>query len=171
MFRYNFGCFCVLTFDINEFCQNNPQNNNITLDNLFNAMHTKNVQYTLDDHIYCQRCLSYQMHTQIKQLYSMPNELIIAFERGVNCQNKAIINFPLMLDVSNYAEYQYSPRKFALVGSVNRCDINGKEHYISFTKGFNSQNWICSDDEQINQVNPNMVCQYGIPILLFYTSI
>ena len=103
MFRYNFGCFCVLTFDINEFCKNAQKNNNITLENLFNAMHTKNVQYTLEDHIYCQRCLSYQMHNQIKQLYSMPNELIIAFERGVNCQNKAIINFPLMLEVSNYA--------------------------------------------------------------------
>ena len=171
MFRYNFACFCVLTFDINEFCKNAQKNNNITLENLFNAMHTKNVQYTLEDHIYCQKCLSYQMHNQIKQLYSMPNELIIAFERGVNCQNKAIINFPLMLDVSNYVEYQYSPRKFILVGSVNRCDINGKEHYISFTKDLNSQNWSCSDDEQINQVNPNMVCQYGIPILVFYTSI
>ena len=76
-----------------------------------------------------------------------------------------------MLDVSNYVEYQDSPKKFALVGSVNRCDINGKEHYISFTKDLNSQNWSCSDDEQINQVNPNMVCQYGIPILIFYTSI
>ena len=171
MFKYNFGCFCVLTFDINEFCRNPQQNNNITLENLFYAMHTKNVQYTIDDHIYCQRCLSYQMHTQIKQLYSMPNELIIAFERGVNCQNKTIINFPLMLDVSNYVEYQYSPRKFALVGTVNRCDVNGKEHYISFTKDLKSQNWICSDDEAITNVNPNITSTYGIPILLFYSSL
>ena len=170
MNTYNFGCFCLLTFDLNEICGNLQQNNNIFLDNLFMAMHNKNKQFTLDDHIYCDRCLSYQMHSQIKQLYSMPNELIISFERGTNCSNKTLINFPLMLDISKYVESPYSPKKFSLVGCVNRADINGKEHYISFTKDLNSQSWICSDDDKINNVDPNLAVTYGIPILLFYSS-
>ena len=170
MNTYNFGCFCLLTFDLNEICGKLQQNNNIYLDNLFMAMHTKNKQFTLDDHIYCDRCLSYQMHSQIKQLYSMPNELIISFERGTNCLNKTLINFPLMLDVSKYVESPHSPKKFSLVGCVNRADINGKEHYISFTKDVNSQKWICSDDDKINQADPSMALTYGIPILLFYSS-
>ena len=172
MASYNFGCFCFLTFDLNEINNNNnPMNNNIMLYNLFDMMNKKNKQFTLDDHIYCDRCLSYQIHTQIKQLYSMPLELIISFERGTNCMNKTMINFPFTLDVSQFVESNYSPHKFNLVGCVNRVDINGKEHYISFTKDLNSQNWVCSDDAQINQTDQNMALTYGIPILLFYSSV
>ena len=172
MASYNFGCFCFLTFDLNEISNNNnPMNNKIMLYNLFDIMNKKNKQFTLDDHIYCDRCLSYQIHTQIKQLYSMPLELIISFERGTNCMNKTMINFPFTLDVSQFVESNYSPHKFNLVGCVNRVDINGKEHYISFTKDLNSQNWVCSDDAQINQTDQNMALTYGIPILLFYSSV
>ena len=101
----------------------------------------------------------------------MPLELIISFERGTNCMNKTMINFPFTLDVSQFVESNYSPHKFNLVGCVNRVDINGKEHYISFTKDLNSQNWVCSDDAQINQTDQNMALTYGIPILLFYSSV
>ena len=172
MASYNFGCFCFLTFDLNEFCNNNnPMNNNLMLDYLFDLMNKKNKLFTLDDHIYCDRCLSYQIHTQIKQLYSMPLELIIAFDRGTNCMNKTMINFPFVLDVTRYVESTISPQKFNLVGCVNRVDINGKEHYISFTKDLKSQKWVCSDDEQINQTDPKMALTYGIPIILFYSSV
>ena len=83
--------------------------------------------------------------------------------------NKTMINFPLNLDLTNFVESNYSPNKFNLVGCVNRIDINGKEHYISFTKDLHGQNWVCSDDEQISQTDPNMALTYGIPILLFYS--
>ena len=169
MASYNFGCFCLLTFDLNDI--NNMQvNNSISLDNLFMKMNTTNKQFSLEDHIYCDRCLSYQMHSQIKQLYSMPYELIISFERGVNSMNQININFPFVLDVSSFVESSFSPKKFNLVGCVNRVDVNGKEHYISFTKDINSQNWIFSNDEQVNQVDRGMALTYGVPILLFYSS-
>ena len=44
MFSYNFGCFCLLTFDLNEICKNNS--NNYSLDFLFDAM-KKSVLLTL----------------------------------------------------------------------------------------------------------------------------
>ena len=72
MDSYNFGCFCFLTFDLNEI-----SDKTIQLESLFDLMNKKNKQFTLDDNIYCDRCLSYQINTQIKQLYSMPYELII----------------------------------------------------------------------------------------------
>ena len=170
MSSYNFGCFCFLTFDLNEFGNNNQINNNLMLDSLFDLMSKKNRQFTLDDHIYCDRCLSFQIHREIKQLYSMPYELIIVFDRGTNCMNKTMINFPFVLDVGRFVESTISPSKFNLVGCVNRVDINGREHYISFTKDLNSQKWVCSDDEQINQNDPKMALTYGIPIILFYSS-
>ena len=166
MFSYNFGCFCLLTFDLNEICKTNS--NNYSLEFLFDAMKKKVKNFTLDDHIYCDRCLSYQMHTQIKQIYTMPYELIIYLERGINCMNKTMIKFPFSLDVSNYAEFPSSPKNFELVGTVNRMDIHGKEHYISITKDLNSQNWIYSDDQEIQQIDPNIALTYGIPVLLFY---
>ena len=170
MSTYNFGCFCLLTFDLNELCKNSP-NQNISLESLFSSMQTKSKQYTIDDKIYCDRCLSYQMITQTKTLYTMPIELIIVFERGVNCANKTIVNFPQLLDVSNYVENTFSSKQFNLVGCVNRSDINGKEHYISFTKDLSSNNWICSDDAKINQTSYQLALTYGIPLLLFYTTV
>ncbi len=58
MSTYNFGFFSLLTFVLNELCKNSP-NQNISLESLFSAMHTKNKQYTIDDKIYCDRCLLY----------------------------------------------------------------------------------------------------------------
>ena len=66
--------------------------------------------------------------------------------------NKALINFPMILDVSNYVESEFSPKKFNFMGSVNRNDINGKEHYISFQKDLNSNNWFCSDSNIYSKV-------------------
>ena len=169
MASYNFGCFCFLTFNLNEIFNNTM--NNIQLNDLFDYMNKKNKQFTLNDNIYCDRCLSYQMHTQIKQLYSMPYELIIIFDRGTNCANKKIVNFPFVLDVSQFVESKYCPLKFNLVGCVNRYDINGKEHYISFTKDLNSQNWFYSNDEKIDQVDGSMALNSGIPLILFYENI
>ena len=77
MISYNFGCFCLLSFDLNEIC---GQNSNTSLDNLFSAMNQKVKKYSISDHVYCDTCLSYQNHSKIKRLYTMPNELIISLE-------------------------------------------------------------------------------------------
>ena len=167
MFNYNYGCFCILTFDLNELCGFN-NNAGVGLINLFQAMHERKKEYNINDKIYCDRCLSYQNHIKNKQLYSMPYNLIISLERGVNCMNKTLVNFSFDLDIANYVEYQSSPKRYQLVGCVNRADINGKEHYVSFTRLHNSDNWIFSDDDKISQIDKTMAISYGVPILLFY---
>ena len=164
---YNFGCFCLLNFDLNELCQNN---NNVSLEELFDKMNSKSKIYTVEDKIYCDTCLSYQITSQKKQIYSMPIELIISFERGINCMNKTTIKFPFELNVSKFVENIYSTKIFELVGCINRSDINGKEHYISFTKDLNSNDWYWSDDDKILKSNPQSIFSYGIPLLLFYTT-
>ena len=85
--------------------------------------------------------------------------------------NKTKVNFPFDLNVSNYVEYTGAPKVYKLVGCVNRADNNDKEHYISFTKIINSDNWICSDDDKINQTNKDLALSYGIPVLLFYNYV
>jgi len=170
VYNYNYTCFCLMTFDLNEICGLN-NNNGVDLINLFQAMHDKKKEYTLNDKIYCDKCLSYQNHIKSKQIYSMPYKLIISLERGVNCMNKTKVNFPFDLNIGNYAEYVCSPRTYQLVGCVNRADVNSKEHYVSFTRIINTDNWICSDDDKINQVNKNMALSYGIPVLLFYNYV
>ena len=171
MLNYNFGCFCLLTFDLNEIC--GTSYNNINLTNLFQVLHDRKKQYSLQNKVYCDRCLCYQPHIKTKQLYSMPYELIISLERGVNCSNKTKINFPFNLDLSNVVELDGSPKTFQLVGTVNYIDINGEEHYISFCKNKNNNdnNWICADDDKINIVDKSMALEYGIPILLFYSFV
>ena len=166
IFNYDYTLFCLLTFDLNAICGLN--NNGVSLINLFQSMHDRKKEYGLKDQIYCNRCLSYQNHTNTKKIYSMPYELIISLERGTNCMNKTFVNFPFDLDISNFVEYPQSPKRYQLVGCVSRADVNGKEHYISFTKSNNSENWIFSDDDKINQIDRSKALSYGIPILLFY---
>ena len=165
---YNFGCFCLLTFDLNEIYGLNNQS--VDLINIFQAMHTRTKQYNLEDLIYCDRCLSNQIHIKNKQIYSMPYELIISLERGIKYANKTLINFPFDLDLSNFVELSEAPKKFKLVGCVNLIEINEEPHYISFTKMQGNDTWICSDDDKINQTDKTMAISYGIPILLFYTE-
>ena len=169
MLNYNFGCFCLLTFDLNEICGMNYPN--VDLINLFQAMHDRKKQYNLQDQIYCDRCLSYQVHTKNKQIYSMPYELIISLERGINYTNKTMINFPFDLDLSKFVELDGAPKKFQLVGCVNYLEIKGEDHYISFTKNKNNDIWLCSDDDKINQADKSMALTYGIPVLLFYSFV
>ena len=171
MLNYNFGCFCLLTFDLNEICGFNNPNQRVDLINIFQAMHTRKKQYNFEDKIYCDRCLSYQIHVKNKQIYSMPYELIISLERGINYANRTLINFPFDLDLSNFVELTEAPKKFKLVGTVNVIEINGESHYISFTKDKNNEIWICSDDDKINQTDRTMAISYGIPILLFYSFV
>ena len=169
MFNYNYGCFCLMTFDLNAICGMNK--NGLDLNTLFKAMHDRKVEYGLNDKIYCDKCLCYQYHTKTKQIYSMPYKLIISLERGVNCVNKTKINIPFDLNIADYVEYYPSPKTYKLVGCVNRADKDGKEHYVSFTKMMNNDNWIFAEDDKINQVNRDMVLSYGIPILLFYNYV
>ena len=169
MLNYNFGCFCLLTFNLNEICGTNYKS--VDLINLFQALHDRKKQYSLQDQIYCDRCLCYQPHIKTKQLYSMPYELIITIERGVNYFNRTLINFPFDLDLSNVVELDGSPKRFKLVGTVNYIDINGEDHYISFCKNKINDKWICADNDKINDVNGNMAMTYGIPILLFYSFV
>ena len=164
--NYDYASFCLLTFDLNELCGLN--NNGVGLINLFQAMHDKQKEYGIKDKIYCDKCLSYQNHTKTKQIYSMPYELIISLERGTNCMNKTMVQFHFDLDISNFVEHPESPKRYQLVGCVNRADVNGKEHYVSFSKVPNSENWIFANDDKITQVDRNNVLSYGIPILLFY---
>jgi ubiquitin C-terminal hydrolase len=170
MFNYNYTCFCLMTFDLNELCGLN-NNKGVNLINLFQAMHDKKKEYTLKDKIYCDKCLSYQNHIKTKKIYSMPYKLIISLERGVNCMNKTKVNFPFDLNVSNFVEYTAAPKTYQLIGCVNRADNNDKEHYISFTKKINSDIWIYSDDDKINQTNRDSALSYGIPVLLFYNYV
>ena len=101
----------------------------------------------------------------------MPYKLIISLERGVNCINKTKVIFPFDLNVANYVEYAGAPKAYQLIGCVNRADANNKEHYVSFTKMINSDNWICADDDKISQVDKNSALSYGIPVLLFYNYV
>ena len=173
MINYNFGCYCLLTFDLNELCPMNNMNNmnQVNLYNCFQFMHDRKKQYNLQDQVYCDRCLSNQVHIKTKQIYSMPYELIISLERGVNCANKTQVNFPFDLNLTNLVELSGSPSYYRLVGTVNSIEIGGEQHYISFTKLRDGEMWMCSDDDKINNTNREMALTYGIPILLFYSFV
>ena len=169
MISFNFGCFCILYMDLKDY----KSYQNIDLYNLFMDMKSKEKFYNIEDHIYCNRCLSYQNHTQNKRIFCLSNNLIISFDRGLNYTNKMGVSFPLTLDLSKFVESEVSTKIFQLVGIVKRVEEGDKFYYISYTKDPQSSTWYRGKDNINMEISQNEILNNApneFPILLFYFS-
>ena len=172
---YSFNSFCIAFINLDEI---NSNNNKISLKECIknNLNCTKFIKGDKNG-IYCDNCLSYQDHEEIKSLYKMPNLLIFSFGRGIKYKNKTMIDFPLILDLDNqenikYVEHPLSPIHFQLVGVINFIEDNNNIRYISFSKEHFSDMWYFCDLNDVNVTpDPMSASEIGFPVLLFYQSI
>jgi len=144
------------------------------LNNGFKDQHSKGILLDKNEyHIFCDRCLTEQNHSEFNMYYSINNHLTIYFYRGVNYQINLNINFPEQLDINNYVEDKQMKANFYLVGSLNRVIQNGKENYVYFTRDSNNvQMWNTSFGSIIfNNAPIDIIQSSGQIIMLFYNRI
>ena len=163
--QYSFSNFCFLYYDISDTNKNE-------FDLIKDGFNNNKLLY-VDKNIYCEKCLTYQKHSENDKYYRMSKNLIIYFDRGNNYKNNSIINFDENLNLSYFIEDKNnSPKEYYLIGSINRIINNNKEEFIYYTRDQNQNNiWHISNINvslnfsfaPINKIKSN-----GQTILLFY---
>ncbi len=120
-----------------------------------------------DQELFCGRCLEKKHHKTQKTYYNMPNCLVISLSRGPQCQiNTPVDESQVFIDLSNIVEYQYSPKKYNLVGVIRRNnDQNERYNSIINING----RWIGCEDGNEYQFNDNMNNNSKV-MMLFYQA-
>ena len=89
--------------------------------------------------------------------------------RGEGFRNQTIIDYPLVLDLTQKVEKKDSYCKFNLVGVVKRVvDNKGAEYYIAIYLHPYQNCWVLSDRYNLTQINNPYHIQ-GMEMLLFYS--
>ena len=168
---YVFTYFFALSFDLNFPSLLKSKKTKIKLNELFNAQNKFYLDLNDIASTKCNKCNKEKEHIEKKMFYYLPYQLIIYFDRGNNNENKIKINYPQDLDLTSAILGKHSsPTKFHLTGVIKRCDINGKEHYISLIWNYSTDNkWSLFDNDKVEILNNEQDHQTGIEVMLFYT--
>ena len=165
LFTYSFS----LEFELELLLKKNNNIQNINLNELFSFQNNMILNIKKLKEVKCNKCNSYKNYFENKVFYELPKELVLSFDRGYNCENKIKINYPEKLDLSNIPKIK-TVIKYNLIGIIKRCDINGKEHYISLIRNILDKNWYLYDNDQCKKINNFQDHNEGIEIMLFYEN-
>jgi len=169
--KYSFSNFCFAAFDLSE---NKNQSFDLIKDGFhYQHHHSKSLEPDKPDKVYCERCLTYQLHAEYNRYYSMNYQLVISLIRGNNFQNNTKVNFNENLDLSEYVDEKYAIScKYYLVGAINRFVSNGKEEFIYWARDPDNFNLWHSNkgDMNIPQAPINDIQSNGQVIILFYNN-
>ena len=167
--NYSFSNFSYVIFDISE--KRNNEDFNLVNGFKKQSFSEKLIKPGEPDQIYCQTCLRYQVHYEFNQYFTLSNQLIICFYYGVDNKknlNKINIDFPKDLDLSDCVEDKNSPKKYYLVGSINRNIENGKEKFVYFARDPEKKNWMY--ESKNNSTAIDGIKNEGQIVMLFYNK-
>ena len=168
---YLFTYFFSLCFDLNLPLIVKKGNNAIDLIELFKIQNSISLDLKGLKKVKCNKCNKEIEHKESKIFYQFPYQLVLAFDRGNDYENKIKINYPEKLDLSKIPkDEKYSKKQFDLVGIIKRCDIGVREHYISLILDYNDKSWYSFDNEQKAKINGPFDHKEGDVIMLFYLS-
>ena len=119
----------------------------------------------------CYKCNKELEHKESKIFYFFPYQLVLAFDRGNDYENKIKINYPEKLDLSKIPkDEKYSSKLFDLVGIIKRCDMGTREHYISLIFNHDDKSWYLFDNEKVEKISGPSGHNNGDVIMLFYLA-
>ena len=163
--KYSFNNFCFATFDLSK-----NKNKNFDLKN--DGFEFKKLESDKLDREYCERCMTYQLHSENNSYYKIGKQLVISLLRGYNFQNNTKVTITEELELSDKDKNNISC-KYILVGAINRFVSKGKEEFIYWARDPNQKNsWHTNKGIYKNRDTPiNDIQSKGQVILLFYNSI
>ena len=119
----------------------------------------------------CYKCNEEIEYKETKIFYIFPYQLVLAFDRGNDYENKIKINYPLKLDLSKIPkDDKYSAKLFDLVGIIKKCDIGVKEHYISIILNSDDKSWYLYNNEKFEKIEDPLEHKDGDVLMLFYIA-
>ena len=124
------------------------ENDNLNLYDLFNFYQVDEL-YENSNSWFCENCNSYVKAIKNTSLYSLPEVLIIHFQRKVNSiYNKIKITFPIEdLKMNGYCYDNNSKTKiYDLIGIINFTGTNNTGHYNAFCINDIQKKWFLFQD-------------------------
>ena len=163
LITFSFSSYLFFTFDLEKFKNQNMLAGPLNIEKCF---FMQNSNYIINQK-YCNKCLTQTNHSQYKNIYSLPDYLIISIQRGIDYSIKYPIEYKDILELSN--AFDLRGKKYKFVGSINK-NYNNDKYYSIFS--FNNNYFKC-EGLKIQSINPNEIFNdsKGELIILFYESI
>ena len=162
---YSFNLFPFIEFDL-DIC---GQDSN--LPNWFYTQNNNCLDLTAEHNVVCQKCRCVREHHEFKQFFTLPQNFIISLNRGEGFKNKAYVQFPIVLDLTQKIEKGDSPCIFNLVGVIKRMvDNKGGEYYIALYYDSFQNSWILSEKNTLTKLNNPLMHNQGLVLILFYSA-
>ena len=120
----------------------------------------------------CPHCCSYCQQVSTNRIYISPNIFIFILNRGKNNIHSVKMNYPPVLDISNYIETNIGPHKYELIGVITHLGLSGPGgHFIAFAKNPIDGKWYNYNDEKVSEAYKFNIHNEGIAYILFYRAI
>jgi len=157
--------------------------NQVLFKNWFNSYYDKkeNIPINLIDciHYYsnklnefeitCPYCNHFCKQTSINRIYSSPNIFIFILNRGKNNIFSVKMNYPPIIDLSEYIELNTCPNTYELIGVVTHLGVSGPGgHFIAFCKSPIDEKWYKYNDEKVTEAEKFNIYNEGVAYILFY---
>ena len=188
--KYNFQVFSFIEFPlekVNQYCfntgkrlnyniNNNNKNPNIDLIECFEYYQNTDLM-TGDNQMYCNICNKNCDSLYQNLLYSTPNKLIINLliinlNRGRGAVYECNVNFPEILDISNFV---YSKdgntvyELYAVICHIGPSSMSG--HFVAYCKNRMDYKWYLYNDAFVTLCENGNEYKKGMPYILFYQNI
>ena len=150
----------------------NLAKNNVNIFDCFD-FNQKIETLTNDNSIYCNNCCQLSQANYSTKLYNTPEILIVIFDRENDYQNIKV-EFPMMLDLSNYVFDKNNFYKYKLIGVASNINIKNQNSFlIAHCLSPIDNKWYTYKDEIVTEVHDfkTEILEQGLPYLLFYQKI
>ena len=181
--KFNFQVYSFIEFPlekINEYCfrtgkrtyynmnMNNNKNPDVDIYECFEYYHNIDLM-TGDNKMYCNicNCLCDALYGTL--LYTAPNNLIIILNRGRGAVYECKVNFPDILNLSNYVKFKESNTLFELYAVI--CHIGPSSmsgHFVAYCKNRMDKKWYLSNDAFVTLCQNVHDYRKGMAYILFY---
>lgn len=159
---FSFNTYFFITFNLEDILNNY---NNIEELNLKEQLINQRYFQTYNP-LYCSKCVNKTIHSTFKELYSLPDLLVISIQRGITYAYKTPVKISKTLDLTDVAEFECSKKKYNLVSLLGREE--DKDYFFSIV--YIGNKWYLCREEQINEIEEEMTNfnYYGDILMLFY---
>ena len=157
-------------FNDNNNCNKNRNNirRKLNLYDCFKENESKE-QLSEQNQIHCNHCFRNSDAITQNQIYIAPNVLILIINRGKGNIFECDLDFPMELNISQYAKGSNSPYLYDLIGIISHFGESSMEgHFIAYCKHFDD-NWYMFNDAIVKNVSIEDIYK-GTPYILFYQN-
>jgi ubiquitin C-terminal hydrolase len=156
--KYTFQIFNLLIFqlkNVKEYNKKRSNNNyNYTL-NIYDAFDFNKKEESLE--IYCNNCKGLKAGTHQKNIYSLPRDMIIILNRGINNKDfneEFILANELDLSIQNLIINNAINSKFYLQSVITLIgEINSNGYYITYCRNGPNEDFLCYNGTDVSKAN------------------